>query len=60
MTLTNRALLASVLINANLALNFLLLDISQFLFAAAITQWEFCMEANADIFLEQIAFDKRL
>lgn len=44
-------------INTNSALNFLLLDISQYSFAAAITQWEFCMEANADLFLEQIAFD---
>lgn len=58
MTLTNHVLLASVHINTSFALNyFLLLDTSQYLFAAAITQWEFCMEANADIFLEQIAFD---
>lgn len=56
MTLINHVLLASVHINTNFALHFLLLDISQYLFTAAITQWEFCMEANADIFLEWTAF----
>lgn len=33
------------------------LKMSQYLFFAAITQWEFCTVANANIFLEQIAFD---
>lgn len=50
MTLTNHVLPASRLINTEFALNFLLLDISQHLLAAAGTQWEFCMEAKADIF----------
>lgn len=56
-TLISHVLLASVHINTNYAQNLLLLDILQYSFAAAITQWEFCMEAKADIFLEQIAFD---
>lgn len=43
-------------IKAHCTLNFLLSDISHYLFAAATTQWEFCTEANADVFLEQIAF----
>lgn len=38
MTLTNHVLLASVHINTNFALNLLLLDTAQYLFAAAITQ----------------------
>ncbi len=52
MTLTNFAHVTTIF-----ALNFTIQDIIQYLFGSAITQWEFCMEANADIFLEQIAFD---
>lgn len=56
MTLTNHVLLASGRIND------FLLQISFFqtfhsICLFAITQQEFCMDANADIFLEQIAFD---
>lgn len=56
MTLINHVLIASLHINTSFAINFLFLDVSQYLFAAAITRWDFCMEANADIFLEQTSF----
>lgn len=55
MTLTN-----FVHVHTIFSLNFTLQDIIQYLFGSAITQWEFCMEPNADIFLEQIAFDNFL
>lgn len=49
---------ASRHVSENGPFGFLLLDVLPNLFAAARTQRPFCMDAYADIFLEETAFDK--